>query len=171
MSLKRIGFADRDAIPRGALGLACARMAHAAAVERTARLRRFEHYERRQVGVGLNRQTHLGAGRPIKHPRWNLQPMLRVGCSQVAAKDNTARPLDCLMNADPQAMDATDTAAPKTRYRGRSQALLYKTIRPHASLGYKPPAPEVFVPAFAAWPAALRRLYVVRAFRTVGLAI
>src|SRR5262249_34406754 len=29
---------------------------------------------------------------------------------------------------------------------------------PHASIGYKPPAPEVFVPAFAAWPAALRRL-------------
>src|SRR5262249_50566386 len=33
----------------------------------------------------------------------------------------------------------------------------YNTIRPHASLGYKPPAPEVFLPAFAAWPAALRR--------------
>jgi putative transposase len=33
----------------------------------------------------------------------------------------------------------------------------YNTIRPHASLGYKPPAPEVLVPAFAAWPAALRR--------------
>jgi transposase InsO family protein len=33
----------------------------------------------------------------------------------------------------------------------------YNTIRPHASLGYKPPAPEVFVPAFAAWPAPLRR--------------
>src|SRR5262245_49385351 len=31
----------------------------------------------------------------------------------------------------------------------------YNTIRPHASLGFKPPAPEVFVPAFAAWPAAL----------------
>src|SRR4051794_41579776 len=28
----------------------------------------------------------------------------------------------------------------------------YNTIRPHASLGYKAPAPEVFVPAFAAWP-------------------
>src|SRR3712207_4742359 len=26
----------------------------------------------------------------------------------------------------------------------------YNTVRPHASLGYKPPAPEVFVPAFAA---------------------
>jgi hypothetical protein len=54
-------------------------------------------------------------------------------------------------------MDATDTAAPEIRYCGRSQALLYNTIRPHASIGYKPPAPEVFVPAFAAWPAALRR--------------
>src|ERR687884_791424 len=30
----------------------------------------------------------------------------------------------------------------------------YNTVRPHASLGYKPPAPEVFVPALAAWPAA-----------------
>ena len=30
----------------------------------------------------------------------------------------------------------------------------YNTVRPHASLGYKPPAPEVFVPSFAAWPAA-----------------
>ena len=29
----------------------------------------------------------------------------------------------------------------------------YNTIRPHASLGYKPPAPEVF----PAWPAALPR--------------
>ena len=33
----------------------------------------------------------------------------------------------------------------------------FNTIRPHEKLGYKPPAPEVFVPAFAAWPAALRR--------------
>lgn len=33
----------------------------------------------------------------------------------------------------------------------------YNTIRPHKSLGYRPPAPEVFVPAFAAWPAALRQ--------------
>ena len=31
------------------------------------------------------------------------------------------------------------------------------TVRPHASLGYKPPAPEVFVPTFVAWPAALSR--------------
>src|ERR1700704_5718090 len=28
----------------------------------------------------------------------------------------------------------------------------YNTVRPHQSLGYRPPAPEVFVPAIAAWP-------------------
>jgi len=33
----------------------------------------------------------------------------------------------------------------------------YNTIRPHASLGFRPPAPEGILPAFAAWPAALRR--------------
>ncbi len=33
----------------------------------------------------------------------------------------------------------------------------YNTVRPHGSIGYKPPAPEVFVPAFAAWPAAQPR--------------
>jgi hypothetical protein len=30
----------------------------------------------------------------------------------------------------------------------------YNAIRPHASLGYRAPAPEVFVPALVAWPAA-----------------
>ena len=33
----------------------------------------------------------------------------------------------------------------------------YNTVRPHASLGYLPPAPEVFMPAFSAWPPALAR--------------
>ena len=28
----------------------------------------------------------------------------------------------------------------------------YNAVRPHESLGYRPPAPEVFVPALAAWP-------------------
>ena len=31
------------------------------------------------------------------------------------------------------------------------------TVRPHASIGYRAPAPEVFVPALAAWPAAQSR--------------
>ncbi len=33
----------------------------------------------------------------------------------------------------------------------------YNTVRPHGSIGYRPPAPEVFVPAFAAWPSAQPR--------------
>src|SRR5215469_11709288 len=33
----------------------------------------------------------------------------------------------------------------------------YNTVRPHASIGYRAPAPEVFVPAVAAWPAAQYR--------------
>ncbi|MBP1178184.1 IS3 family transposase [Methylobacterium sp. PvR107] len=31
------------------------------------------------------------------------------------------------------------------------------TVRPHASLGYRPPAPDVYMPAFTAWRAALTR--------------
>jgi Integrase core domain len=34
----------------------------------------------------------------------------------------------------------------------------YNAVRPHASLGYKPPAPEVFVPTLAAWPPSQPRL-------------
>jgi transposase InsO family protein len=32
----------------------------------------------------------------------------------------------------------------------------YNAVRPPASLGYRPPAPEVFVPALSAWPATRR---------------
>jgi putative transposase len=31
----------------------------------------------------------------------------------------------------------------------------YNSVRPHSSLGYNPPAPEVFVPSHAAWPSPL----------------
>jgi transposase InsO family protein len=33
----------------------------------------------------------------------------------------------------------------------------FNTVRPHGSLGYRPPAPEVFIPASSAWPAARER--------------
>jgi transposase InsO family protein len=33
----------------------------------------------------------------------------------------------------------------------------YNPVWPHTSLGYRAPAPEVFVPAFATWPAAQSR--------------
>src|SRR5215470_2637577 len=56
-----------------------------------------------------------------------------------------------------QTRGARDKILPVLRSCGRYVVGLYNTIRPHASIGYKPPAPEVFVPAFAAWPAALRQ--------------
>jgi hypothetical protein len=34
----------------------------------------------------------------------------------------------------------------------------YNAVRPHASIGYRAPAPEVFVPAHTIWPAAQPRL-------------
>jgi len=33
----------------------------------------------------------------------------------------------------------------------------YNAVRPHSSLGYRAPAPEVFVPSLAAWPSAHHR--------------
>jgi transposase InsO family protein len=38
----------------------------------------------------------------------------------------------------------------------------YNTVRPHGSLGYRPPAPEVFIPTSTVWPAALAQLSVVK---------
>ena len=43
--------------------------------------------------------------------------------------------------------DATRTAVLETQFRGRSQGLLYNTVRPHSALGYRPPAPQTFAPA------------------------
>ena len=39
-----------------------------------------------------------------------------------------------------QTTDAIDTKVRETQSRGCSQTLLYNTIRPHSSLGYRPPA-------------------------------
>src|SRR6266700_3130846 len=38
-----------------------------------------------------------------------------------------------------QTTDAMDIEVPETRFRGRSQALLYNEVRPHSSLGYLTP--------------------------------
>jgi hypothetical protein len=50
--------------------------------------------------VGVGRHTNPGARRPIKHPRRNLQPTVRIGSVQIAAENDTVRPIDRLMNAD-----------------------------------------------------------------------
>ena len=62
-----------------------------------------EHHkcrERRQVEMGIGRHTHLGAGRPVKHPGRNLQPTVRIGTAQATAKNSVARPLDRRVNAN-----------------------------------------------------------------------
>src|SRR5207245_11020696 len=57
--------------------------------------------KRRQIDMGI-RHTHLGAGRPVKHPGRNLQPTVRIGTAQAAAKNSATRPLDRRVNADPK---------------------------------------------------------------------
>src|SRR4029453_617027 len=52
-----------------------------------------------QIEMGI-RPFHLGAGRPIKHPGRNLQPTVRIGTAQAAAKNSVTRPLDRRVNAD-----------------------------------------------------------------------
>jgi hypothetical protein len=68
----------------------------------------------------------------------------QIGVSEVACEMNssTARSF---------------TRYPKPRSLSRAGVVHYNTIRPHASFGYKPPAPKVFVHAFAAWPATVRQ--------------
>ena len=58
--------------------------------------------ERRQVDIGIRRETRLGAGRPVEHPGRNLQPTIRIGTAQAAAKNSATRPLDRRVNADPK---------------------------------------------------------------------
>src|SRR5947208_13341127 len=57
--------------------------------------------ERRQIDMGI-RHSHLDAGRPFKHPGRNLQPTVRIGTAQAAAKNTVTRPLDRRVNADPK---------------------------------------------------------------------
>ena len=42
----------------------------------------------------------------------------------------------------------------KPRSSSRAWQRHYNAVRAHASLGYKPPAPEVFVRVLSAWPGA-----------------
>src|SRR5208283_2400077 len=80
---------------------------------------------------------------PASDPRQTRSP-----CS--GKRDHRASQVLHEWPPEAQTTGATDTRAPEAQSRGRSQTLFYNAVRPHASLGYKPPAPEVFVPALAA---------------------
>jgi hypothetical protein len=58
--------------------------------------------KRRQVGMTIGHHTHLGAGRPLEHPGWNLKPTVGIGTAQITAKNNSVRLLDSFVNADPK---------------------------------------------------------------------
>src|SRR4051794_25718908 len=63
------------------------------------------------------------------------------------------RQVDVLVAQGTPVADAIRTSGSRRSVVIESWRRHDNTVRPHASLGYKPPAPEVFVPAFAAWPA------------------
>jgi hypothetical protein len=82
---------------------------------------------------------------------------MQSGRSERQLRPASQLPHEC-RSAGPT-MDATDTAAPETRYRGRSQALLYNNVRPHSSLGY-------LTPIWQTQPPVMQR---ARSLRCVGL--
>jgi len=64
--------------------------------------KRCKRGQRRQVGMGISRHTHPGAGRPVEHPGWNLKPTIGIGTAQITAKNNSVRLFDSFVNADPK---------------------------------------------------------------------
>ena len=96
---------------------------------------------RRQGGAGVDRRGRREdrlhrAGQPLgeRLHRELQRPACATNCSTARSSTRSRRP-----------------------DRHRKLAAPLQHDRPHASLGYRPPAPEVFVPAFAAWPAAQPR--------------
>src|SRR5215218_6096948 len=67
------------------------------------------------------------------------------------------RQVDVLVSQGQTVVDAIRTIGVTEVDRDRKLAASLQHDRPHASLGYRPPAPEVFGPACAPWPAALTR--------------
>jgi hypothetical protein len=86
--------------------------------------------------------VHMGGARP-PHAPWrrstdqtstlespaNGSRRMQSGCSERQRRPASQLPHEC--RSEDRTMDATDTAAPETRYRGRSQTLLYNEARPH----------------------------------------
>ena len=64
--------------------------------------KRRKRGKRRQVGMTIGHYTHLGAGRPVEHPGWNLKLTVGIGTAQITAKNNSVRLLDSFVNADPK---------------------------------------------------------------------
>jgi hypothetical protein len=67
----------------------------------------------------------------------NGQPRKPSDYSGKQRRPASRSPHEC--QDEDRSTDAKGTAAPETRYRGRSQASLYNTTRPHSGLGWMTP--------------------------------
>jgi hypothetical protein len=63
---------------------------------------RRKRCERRQVGMGIGRNTCPGASRSVEHPGRNLKPTARVRTAQATAKNNAVRFVNRLVNGNPK---------------------------------------------------------------------
>src|SRR3954452_7787121 len=118
----------------------------------------------RQADQGLGNDARTRTSRAVEHPRRKLLPASPIGAVQRATEINAIRLRNRRMDMNVQ---AKPRMPPIENFADNSPVGVLKpcwttragrnTVRPHTSLGYRPPAPEVFVPAFAAWPAALTR--------------
>lgn len=112
---------------------------------------------RRQPGA-----TRLCASGRKRRGRTSMQESRATGptslpscCSEVYP-DPPARPSH-EREHDTLTRDASDKELLELRSRGRCDAALYNTIRPHSSIGYLPPAPEAILPRPAGLPYASLR--------------
>src|SRR6266516_7608413 len=92
--------------------------------------------------MGIGRHTHpwrTPIGRTSRpEPQANGPHLSRSGYSEKQCRPTCRSPRE--RRPEDQTTDAMDIEVPETRFRGRSQALLYNTTRPHSSLGYRTPA-------------------------------
>src|SRR5262249_56111900 len=102
------------------------------------------------VDVGGGRGAACAPGRPA----WGALGKLRWGQCKAGAGVPTGGVSPPIFSSLPGKTAAMSIVRSP---RCSREAQISTRSGPHASIGYKPPAPEVFVPAFAAWPAALLR--------------
>src|ERR1700693_2320812 len=107
--------------------------------------KRRKRGKRRQVGMTIGHHTHLGAGRPLEHPGWNLKPTVGIGTAQITAKNNSVRLLDSFVNADPKSKPRVPWVQqfPKLSSVGVPKpCCTTPTDRTRASTGSRQPSPQ-----------------------------
>src|ERR1700726_2526579 len=105
----------------------------------------------------IRRQCTTGPQSADGNPSWRVTLPLRVWGGHRLAE--TPHPVSLIATSPPwcRCWQLFCESGPSLREAAiviESWRRHYNTVRPHASIGYRAPAPEGFVPALAAWPAA-----------------